>query len=80
VSNDLKLKTELKATPAKKLKMVRLQEDVMFFGLNGKQVTEGQSGVHISWNGSVVVVTSDSFPGEKWLFPAGIMYLEWVDA
>lgn len=79
---ELKLKSEtaksIKATPH----MVRMHEDVQFFGINGKQVADGMSGVRLEWcpdiAGGVVVVTCDAFPGQsKWLFPSGIQHISW---
>ena len=75
--SELKLKSETKQKPMRP-SLVRMHEDVQFFGINGKQLSEGMSGIRLEWNGDVVVVTCDSFPGQsKWLFPSGIQYLGW---
>jgi hypothetical protein len=80
MSKELELKSGTKQTFPKP-KMVRMLNDVQFFGVSGPQVTEGMGGgIHLEWNGSVVVVTCDSNPGEsKWLFPAGISFISWKE-
>ncbi len=60
---------------------VRTTDDVMFFGIAGRQVAESMNGIHLAWNGEVVVVTSDSHPGEsRWIFPATIAFVSWSAA
>ncbi len=62
------------------LDSVRLLEDARFFGINSAQVARSMAGIHLEWNGDVVVVTHDSYPGQsKWVFPANISTISWVD-
>jgi len=65
-------------TVKKRIKMVRLREDVQFYGLNGSQVASTQSGITLEWvpETMVVIVKHSSFPGEeRWLLPAGISFI-----
>lgn len=62
--------------------MIRMHDDVQFFGVNGKQLTQGMNGIRLEWcpeiAGGIIVVTCDSSPGEsKWLFGGGIQYVSW---
>lgn len=80
---DLKSAT---AQPQRRPKMVRMKDDVQFFGINGKQITDGQSGhIRLEWRPNVsvgvVVVTSSTFPGqERWLFGGDISWLAWDES
>jgi len=65
-------------TVKKRIKMVRLREDVQFYGLNGSQVASSQSGITLEWvpETMVVIVKHSSFPGEeRWLLPSGISFI-----
>lgn len=65
----------------KRLAMVRCTKDMQFFGINGSQISATMSGIHLEWNGEVVVVTSDNSKGEeRWIFPASISDMKWVDS
>ena len=77
--SELKLKSGTASASTKRIKLVRMLNDIQFFGISGSQVAEGQAGLHLEWNGEVVVVTSPSFPKEeRWLFPSGISFIAWV--
>ena len=79
MSKELDLKSGTKAS-TKRLTMVKLLNDAVFFGIHGSQLASGMQGLHMSWNGDVVVVTSDNYPGqEKWVFPGNIASLTWID-
>lgn len=78
--SDMKLKGGT-AAKAQELVSVRTLQDVQFFGINGRQLSASMQGLHMSWNGDVVVVTHDSFPGQtKWLLPGGIEHLTFKEA
>lgn len=80
MSKELDLKSGT-ATKPRRVKMVKMTHDINFFGISGSQISQGMSGINLEWNGSVVIVTSDSYPGEsRWLFPSAIAYISWVDA
>lgn len=75
---------ELKAPKAKtrKLGLVKFTEDVVFFGYNGRQLSFMMEGIHLDYDDErgVVVVKNDNYPGrERWVFPAAISSLEWID-
>ena len=75
--SELKLASGTKATD-KVILSVRTVNDVQFFGVNGSQIAASMSGMHLNWNGEVVVVTNDNFPDtERWLFPANISDIQW---
>ncbi len=74
--SELKLKSETKSYGT--VVSVRTIESVQFLGVNGQQLSSSMAGIHLTWNGDVVVVTSDSYPGEsRWLFPANISDIRW---
>ena len=78
--SDMKLKAGT-APKGPELISVRTTRDVQFFGVHGSQLSASMQGLHMSWNGDVVVVTHDSFPGQtKWLMPGGIEHLTFRDA
>lgn len=80
MSKDLVLKSGT-AAKGPELVSVRTLRDVQFFGLHGSQLSASMAGLHIHWNGDVVVVTHDSFPGQvKWLMPGGIEHLTFKEA
>lgn len=80
VSED-RLDLKKKPASAKRIKGVRMLNDVQFFGISGSQISSSMSGIKLEWNGDVVVVTCSSYPGqEKWLFPAGIQHIAWEPA
>lgn len=80
MSKDLVLKSGT-AAKGPELTMVRTTKDVQFFGVHGSQISSTMLGIHMHWNGEVVVVTHDSFPGlTKWLFPASIEHITFKDA
>ncbi len=77
MSKELELKSGT-SKQERKLSAVRLAYDFIAFGINSSQLSDQMQGLHIRWNGSVVVVTSESFPGqEKWILPGGIKELTW---
>jgi len=58
------------------VEMVKTNEPVQFFGVSGTQISSTMAGLHLEWNGEVVVATSDDHPGkEKWIFPATIAFI-----
>lgn len=62
------------------LTSIKLYESANFFNIGGTQIssTMNNGRVHLRWNGEVVVVTSDDFPGEeKWIFPGTIAFASW---
>ncbi len=85
MSKELDLKSATKPAAPSRPHMVRMREDVQFFGINGKQLTQGQCGIVMDWRsdvaGGVIVVTSpDAFPGEsRWLFGGGIQHVSWKE-
>ncbi len=78
--SELNLKSGTKK-PARRMAMIRTLRDMQFFGVNASQLTPGMAGgLRLEWNGEVVIVTHDSYPGEeRWVFPAGISDCKWVD-
>ena len=75
--SELNLKSPTKQ-PERAIVMVRTNDDVQFFGVHGRQISATMSGMHLHWNGDVVVVRNDNFPGqERWVFPANISDIHW---
>lgn len=78
MSKELILKSETAKRPDRKVAMVRLGYDFVAWGINSSQLSEQMQSLHLSWNGDVLVVTHDGFPGlEKWVFPGAIRELTW---
>ena len=74
--SELQLKKPVRKT--KKLVGVRTLNDVVFFGLNGTQLSSGMPGIRLEWDGAAVIVTSESFPSEeRWILPANIATMTW---
>lgn len=72
--------TKAHAAPKKQIVTVKLLEGIQFFNVAGTQLSANMPGIHLHWNGEVVVVTHDSWPGqEKWVFPGGISYIGWLN-
>ncbi len=75
--SELNLKSETKSHLGR-LSGVRLSFDFIAFGVNAASLSDTMAGLHLSWNGHVVVVTHDAFPGQtKWIFPAGCREVTW---
>ena len=70
--------TKMTTTVRAFVEMVKTTEPVQFFGVSGSQISSNMQGLHLEWNGEVVVVTWDGAPGkEKWIFPATIAFIGW---
>lgn len=78
MSKDIVTAAVEKNRDAMRIKMVRMREDIQFFGINGSQIAATQTGIKLEWKPEtmVVVVRHSSFPGEeRWLLPAGISFV-----
>ncbi len=79
MSKDLDLKSGTKPV-AKKLTSVSLANNFQAFGLNCSTLSATMAGLHLEWNGDVVVVWHEAYAGqEKWIFPGNITVMSWCD-
>ena len=63
-----------------RIRVIRLVQDVQFFGICGKQISASMPGVHLAWDTNKVIVTCDQSPRKKiWLLPAQIGSIEFEE-